>query len=103
MPPTDKWKNGVWDMEAFRHGSMTLEIFAPKGTDFQTPHTQDEVYFIVQGSGMFTKEGKHCTFSAGDVLFVEAGKDHRFENFSDDLVAWVIFYGSEGGEKCDKN
>jgi hypothetical protein len=24
---------------------------------------------------------------------------HRFEEFSDDLIVWVIFYGPEGGEK----
>jgi hypothetical protein len=24
--------------------------------------------------------------------------EHRFEEFSDDLAVWVIFYGPEGGE-----
>ena len=27
-----------------------------------------------------------------------AGITHRFEDFSDDLVVWVLFYGPEGGE-----
>jgi hypothetical protein len=31
-------------------------------------------------------------------LFAAAGVEHRFENFSDDLALWVIFYGPEGGE-----
>lgn len=34
----------------------------------------------------------------GDVLFVPAGVEHRFEDFSDDLAGWVVFYGPEGGE-----
>ena len=27
-----------------------------------------------------------------------AGTAHRFENFTDDLAVWVLFYGPEGGE-----
>jgi hypothetical protein len=32
------------------------------------------------------------------VLFVPADVEHRFEEFSDDLALWVVFYGPEGGE-----
>jgi mannose-6-phosphate isomerase-like protein (cupin superfamily) len=35
-----------------------------------------------------------------DVLFVPAGVEHRFENFTDDFTTWVIFYGQKGGEKA---
>ncbi|MDQ3378133.1 MAG: cupin domain-containing protein, partial [Actinomycetota bacterium] len=38
----------------------------------------------------------------GDALFVPAGVEHRFENFTDDLVAWVVFYGPEGGEEPEE-
>jgi mannose-6-phosphate isomerase-like protein (cupin superfamily) len=34
----------------------------------------------------------------GTFLFVPAGQPHRFEDFSDDLAVWVLFYGPEGGE-----
>jgi mannose-6-phosphate isomerase-like protein (cupin superfamily) len=98
LPATETWKNGVWDIEAFRHGSLSLEIFAPKVADYQTPHQQDEWYIVISGYGEFVNEGQRCTFKAGDALFVEAGKEHRFENFSDDFVTWVIFYGPKGGE-----
>jgi hypothetical protein len=27
-----------------------------------------------------------------------AGAVHRFENFSNDFVTWVVFYGPQGGE-----
>jgi len=37
-------------------------------------------------------------FGPGDVLFVPAFAEHRFESFTDDLVVWVLFYGPEGGE-----
>lgn len=38
-------------------------------------------------------------FQAGDFLFVPAGIEHRFINFTDDFSTWVIFYGPVGGEK----
>lgn len=37
--------------------------------------------------------------AAGDTLFVAAGVTHRFEQFSDDFVTWVVFYGPQGGER----
>jgi mannose-6-phosphate isomerase-like protein (cupin superfamily) len=40
-------------------------------------------------------------FTAGDVLFVPAGEEHRFERFSDDLILWAVFWGPEGGEKFE--
>ncbi|HEX2623442.1 MAG TPA: cupin domain-containing protein, partial [Phototrophicaceae bacterium] len=98
LPATDKWKFGVWDTEVMKHGTMSLEIFAPKQTDFQTPHEQDEVYIIVSGSGEFVSDGKHYNFAPGDVLFVPAGIEHRFIKFTEDFVTWVVFYGPKGGE-----
>jgi mannose-6-phosphate isomerase-like protein (cupin superfamily) len=82
----------------FTHGTLEVEIYAPRGRDPQQPHRRDEVYVVVQGSGTFLN-GTDChRFGPGDILFVPAGVVHRFENFTDDLVVWVIFYGPDGGE-----
>jgi mannose-6-phosphate isomerase-like protein (cupin superfamily) len=81
------------------HGSMRVEYYAPRGIDNQTPHKQDELYIIVSGSGYFLRNNESIEFGPGDVLFVPAGMEHRFESFTDDFATWVIFYGSEGGEK----
>ena len=35
---------------------------------------------------------------AGEALFVPAGVEHRFEDFTPDFATWVFFYGPEGGE-----
>jgi len=32
------------------------------------------------------------------MLFVAAGEEHRFTEFTDDFATWVFFYGPEGGE-----
>ena len=81
-----------------RHGSLEVEIYAPRGVDLQTPHTRDEVYVVMRGHGEFVNGPIRHPFGPGDVLFVPAGVEHRFENFTDDFAVWVIFYGSEGGE-----
>lgn len=81
-----------------KHGSMRIEYFSPQKIDTQTPHKQDEIYVIAKGSGTFYGNGERVMFKTGDVLFVPAGMDHRFENFTDDFATWVIFFGQEGGE-----
>jgi mannose-6-phosphate isomerase-like protein (cupin superfamily) len=80
------------------HGSLVVEIYAPRGSDPQTPHTRDEVYVVLTGIGFFVNGESRESFGPGDLLFVPAGTVHRFEDFTDDLVVWVIFYGPEGGE-----
>lgn len=80
------------------HGSMRVGLYAPRGQDAQQPHTQDELYIIVSGSGEFVKADERRAFKPGDVLFVEAGVVHRFENFTDDFSTWVVFWGPQGGE-----
>ena len=82
-----------------KHGSMSLEYFSPLRRDTQSPHEQDELYVIARGHGNLNRDGKTFPFKAGDVLFVPAGMQHYFENFSDDFATWVILYGPIGGEE----
>lgn len=80
------------------HGSMELGFYKPDGTDPQQPHDQDEIYIIQSGSGWFVCGDERKPFEPGEALFVPAGAIHRFEEFSDDFGAWVVFYGPAGGE-----
>ena len=76
---------------------LSLGRFAPLPRP-TTPHAQDEVYVVMQGRGVFFHDGKRDPFEAGDLLFVAAGTEHRLEDFTEDLVVWVVFYGPPGGE-----
>jgi mannose-6-phosphate isomerase-like protein (cupin superfamily) len=83
----------------FKHGTLEVEFYRPHKTDRQKPHTRDEVYVVISGSGVFVNGDARTPFAAGDVLFAAAGAVHRFEDFTDDFATWVFFYGPEGGER----
>jgi len=91
--------NGERFVTMLERGTLQVELYAPRGNDPQEPHEQDEVYVVMLGSGEFSNGGVRHPFRAGDVLFVPAGVEHRFESFTDDLTVWVIFYGPRGGEQ----
>jgi len=91
-------RDGERYIELFRHGTLAVELYAPRGNDPQTPHTRDEIYVIISGAGRFLHGSHETTFGPGDVLFVPAGQEHRFVDFGDDFATWVFFYGPEGGE-----
>ena len=86
----------------FEHGTLQVGLYAPRGRDDQTPHTRDEVYVVMRGTGTFVNGAERVRFAPGDVLFVPAHREHRFEMMSesDDFAAWVFFYGPEGGERA---
>ena len=98
LPATEKWKDGVWDIEAFNQGSMSLIYFALEGRDYQTPHDQDEWYFVIEGSGIIEIEGVNHSFSPGSAIFVRAGQEHKFIGKLHGLKIWAIFFGPTAGE-----
>ena len=63
----------------FERGNLSLELYAPCGTDNQEPHDQDEAYIVASGCGMFRRGEERVSFPAGDFLFAAAGVPHRFE------------------------
>jgi mannose-6-phosphate isomerase-like protein (cupin superfamily) len=89
---------GEHSVSLLQHGTLNVKLSLPVAPNQQTPHAQDEVYVIIRGRGILVHDGKRDAFDSGDVLFVAAGIEHRFEDFSEDLSVWVVFYGPSGGE-----
>lgn len=96
--PTARYPEGAPFATVMTGGTMRVEVFAPRGVDLQTSHTQDELYFVQRGTGEIVINGQRFDAAAGDAFFVAAHVEHRFENFSEDFVTWVVFYGPPGGE-----
>jgi mannose-6-phosphate isomerase-like protein (cupin superfamily) len=93
LPATDRWPDGVFDIEAFERGGLMLELFAPRDTDRQTSHGQDELYIVISGNAVLEVEGDDRPCATGDVLFVAARAPHRFVRISDDFATWALFWG----------
>ena|SRR5690349_7593412 len=66
------------------------------GSDPQTPHNEDELYYIVAGRAQFTAGRQTVSVGAGDVMFVAAKEAHRFHNIAEDLEVLVVFAPAEG-------
>jgi mannose-6-phosphate isomerase-like protein (cupin superfamily) len=79
--------------EIFVDGDLEIRLYAPKGHDPQTPHDRDELYIVAAGRGKFRVGDRVDSIEPGALLYVAAHEVHRFEDFSDDFAAWVVFYG----------
>jgi mannose-6-phosphate isomerase-like protein (cupin superfamily) len=76
------------------HDSPGLELgvyvlVAPEA-DKQQPHADDEVYVVLEGSGVLEVEGRQHPVHEGEAIFVAAGDDHRFTAY-EQLAVLVIF------------
>jgi len=76
------------------HDSPGLELgvyvlVAPE-PDRQQPHADDEVYVVLEGSGVLEVEGRRIELEEGNAAFVPAGADHRFSAY-EHLSVLVIF------------
>lgn len=82
------------------HESAGLEIgvyalVAPE-PDRQQPHEDDEVYLVLDGTGVLEVEGRTTELSEGDGMFVPARAEHRFSGY-DRLSLLVVFTRAREG------
>jgi len=89
---------GEHSVSVLQRGTLNVKLSLPVPPNQQTPHAQDEVYVVIRGRGVLLHGGERDPFESGDLLFVAAGTEHRFEDFTEDLAVWVVFYGPPGGE-----
>jgi mannose-6-phosphate isomerase-like protein (cupin superfamily) len=84
-------------LEFLRHPSLSagLYMLAAGAVDQQEPHSEDEVYYIVKGSGSIMVDGESRAVTAGSLVFVAANVEHRFHTITEDLAILVIFAPAE--------
>ena len=63
--------------------------------DKQTPHKEDEIYFVLSGRGRLSVKGttgiQEFEARSGSILFVKAGLEHHFHAITEDLRLLVFF------------
>ncbi len=80
-------------LEFLRTGTMSAYLYElpADATDTQTPHDQDEIYYVIEGEAVFTAGTTLTSVKAGTILYVEKFTEHRFSDITKSLRLLVIF------------
>lgn len=83
--------------EFLRVPSLSLGVYRlPVGAkDLQSPHDEDEVYFVLSGRGRARIEGREQAVEAGSILYVRATAEHSFFEIEEEMTL-LVFFGSGG-------
>jgi len=76
--------------------SAGLYVLEAGGTDPQSPHTEDELYYVVTGRAMVTVAGETRPVVPGTLVFVAATIPHKFHDIAERLELLVLFGPAEG-------
>jgi mannose-6-phosphate isomerase-like protein (cupin superfamily) len=85
----------VFDSPALELGVYVLVAPEPDG---QEPHDQDEIYVVLEGTGVLTVAGEEMELHRGDAAFVPAETEHRFSAYQR-LILLVLFDQTTGADK----
>ena len=86
-------RSAVRYLEFIRKSTLSVGVYTlPAGArDPQSPHGEDEVYYLVSGRGAISVAGEEQNVGPGSVVFVAAGDTHRFHSIIDELTVLVFF------------
>ena len=82
--------------------SVGLYLLPAGGTDDQTPHTEDEVYYAVRGQATLRVGAVDHPIRPGTLLFVPAMAVHFFHDISEELILVVFWAPPEGSVQADR-
>jgi len=93
----ERQRSGREWLEFLRVESLSMGVYHLKAgaTDKQSPHRQDEVYYVASGKAVLAVDGQDYPVEAGSVVFVKANARHRFHSISQDLTSLVFFAPAE--------
>lgn len=75
--------------------SVGLYVLPSGGTDPQSPHTEDEVYYVLSGIAQITVADASRPVQAGSVVYVEKNVAHHFHSIEEELTILVFFAPAE--------
>ena len=80
--------------------SMGLYVLPAGGKDPQSPHTEDEVYYVVSGRAKIMVAGEDREVRAGSIVYVTKNVAHHFHSIEEDLSVLVFFAPAEYSNKA---
>jgi quercetin dioxygenase-like cupin family protein len=85
--------NGDPWLEFFRVPDLSLGLYVlpAGGEDGQSPHGQDEIYYVVSGRATLRVNGVETPATPGSILYVAAEADHKFHTIEEELTLLVFF------------
>lgn len=75
--------------------SMGMYVLPAGETDPQSPHTEDEVYYVVSGKAKIKVGEEDREVSAGSIVYVAKNVEHRFHSIEEELKVLVFFAPAE--------
>ena len=75
--------------------SMGLYVLPIGGMDPQSPHTEDEVYYVVSGRARIKVADEDRAVLAGSIIYVPKNVEHRFHSVKEGLTVSVFFAPAE--------
>ncbi len=75
--------------------SMGLYVLPAGGTDPQSPHAEDEVYYVVRGKAKITVGLEDRNVEAGSIVYVAKNVAHKFHSIEEELKVLVFFAPAE--------
>ncbi len=76
-----------------------LYVLEAGAVDPQSPHGEDELYYVVSGRGSVTVGDETRPVAAGSLVFVAATVPHKFHDIAERLVIVVAFGPAEGSRR----
>jgi quercetin dioxygenase-like cupin family protein len=90
-------QSGKRYLEFLRIPAMSAGVYVlPAGSaDPQSPHKEDEMYYVVSGRARMRAGSEDREVSEGSVIFVAAEVEHRFYDIAEELLVLVFFAPAE--------
>ena len=79
--------------------SVGLYVLPAGGTDPQSPHTEDEVYYVVSGKAKILVANENRDVQTGSIVYVAKNVAHRFHSIEEELTLLVFFAPAEYSNK----
>jgi mannose-6-phosphate isomerase-like protein (cupin superfamily) len=91
-------------LEFIRYPALSVGLYVLEAgePDLQSPHTEDEIYYVVEGCGQITVGDDVRPVGPGSLVYVATAVRHHFHDITERLTLLVVFGPAEGSLAVDQ-